>query len=237
MELLPNEILEHIGTYLAVPSLSRLRISTTWLYWALKRLHDIRMKFTRWKITAHLIFDKHHQTFDIHQAWVSLGEFRGSDNVMYRHEDCIDCYDQYWVPTENDDPGIPDEYITYHGDKYLQSQQIYTVVRKGVGNRGLEQIIRNTYNNRVNITIGWNPSLLNVVNNNIFVLIGNVTSTSSIISQTKQTEAELCLGIPRPITPTMTDDITYGLMGSLCWDWPVLPHDWDEDQDWDEDHD
>lgn len=229
MNLLPNEILEHIGSYLPISDLFQLRLSTWWLLGSLTRLYRIRTNHTRWKITAHLVFDKHHQDFEIHRSWVSIGNFRGSFDVMHRHEDCTDCYNQYLVPNEIDHMDIPDEYITYHGNTYLQSQQICTVVRKGVGGHVLQQIINNIHKSGVNITIGWNPSLLNVVNNNIFILLGNQIISDSLISQTKSCRAELCLGSPRCIRAILTDDITYGLMGPLCRDENDSPYDWDED--------
>ena len=199
MEFLPYELIEYIGSYLSVVDLFNLRLTNSWLFSVLERLYRNRIKFTPWKISAHIVFDKNHEKFNINKVWVSVGDFNSSDDVIYSHEICKDC-----VGDHANEMGDHD---------YLDPQQIYTGVRKGVGGKGISQIVHNIKNNKINITVGWNPSLFNVIGNNIFILIGDEEVIYYEQIETKKTT--IYFGNPQCKSLTNRDEISYGLMGPL----------------------
>ena len=200
MEFLPYELIEYIGSYLSVVDLFNLRLTNSWLFSVLERLYRNRIKFTPWKISAHIVFNKNHEKFNINKVWVSVGEFNSSDDVIYSHEICKDC-------NGNDYNEIGNHINKIH---HIDPQQIYTGVRKGVGGKGISQIVHNIKNNKINITVGWNPSLFNVIG----IIIGD-NNKDMYYEQIETMQTTIYFGDPQCKSLTNRDEISYGLMGPL----------------------
>lgn len=139
MQYLPNEILENIVKNLSYKDLTHLSITCKDLYHDLNYYKEEKKKYISWKLVIHLINVEKlpNERYIVDKSWVILGSSASYQDFMNGNQEyCSDCEEANYVITNDI------EYFK-HGDYIIQSSDILTITRKGIGGEFLDYILKN----------------------------------------------------------------------------------------------
>lgn len=148
---LPYEILNIITKDLSYTDVVNLSMTCKHFYNVLYDIIKIKQEYISWKVVVHLI--KTHNSYRVDKSWIKLGTANSyTDFISNEWEYCSDCEEANCV----------NKYSNYimHGEDTVQSSDILTLIKKGIGGKFLEEILNKSIDNYVPLSISIEQNLL-----------------------------------------------------------------------------
>lgn len=158
MLCLPGEMVEHVGNYLDIYSLTALKVTCKYLDFYLERLYQKMVNLVPWRIVIHVLDSKDSVT--ISDVWISIGDYKPylidqkTENTLngdicltsfyniLPYEECHEC---------SNITAYEDVYI--HGGEHVNCNQIHTIIKEGVGGETIKTILELMYKHNGDVCV------------------------------------------------------------------------------------